>query len=123
MAKKRAHLVMVAEDDSGWLRFWDKYPHRRSKKDARKAWADISPSPELVERILAALTWQIADWENKADWYTPPYPASWLRAERWEDEPPRQKPTSKDPWWWQFCEHTPKCNGSRECSELRRASA
>ena len=89
MTKKRANYKMVEEDDPNWQRFWTRYPNRVAKKDARKAWLQLNPTQELVDRIMAALEWQIAEWAKK-EWYTPPYPASWLRAERWEDEAPRQ---------------------------------
>ena len=51
---KRAHYVMVAEDDPGWVRFWNAYDKRNSKKDARKAWAELNPSPALVDQIVTA---------------------------------------------------------------------
>lgn len=86
--KTRSNYVMVDEDDPQWRRFWDAYPHRVSKKDARKAWAQINPSPELVDRMLYALSWQVPLWAKQG--YGTPYPASWLNAERWTDEPPAQ---------------------------------
>lgn len=92
---KRAAYVMVAEDDSDWARFWELYPRRVAKKDARKAWAKLDPSPALVEQILAALAWQIPafQWDGvKADYA--PYPASYLNAARWEDER-RQAPRAR----------------------------
>lgn len=84
---KRAGYVMVAEDDPDFTRFWDAYPRRVAKKDARKAWAKLDPTPQLVEQILSALEWQIPayQWNGaKADYA--PYPASYLNAARWEDE-------------------------------------
>jgi hypothetical protein len=78
---------MVPEDDPGFSRFWAQYPRLVAKKDARKAWAKLNPSPALVEQILAALEWQIPafQWDGaKAEFA--PYPASYLNAERWKDE-------------------------------------
>lgn len=86
---KRAHYVMVDEDDPQWVRFWDHYPRRCSKKEARKAWAKVNPTPELVDRMLEALTWQTARWARDDFRYTP-HPSSWLNGERWTDEPPAQ---------------------------------
>ena len=85
---KRAGYVMVAEDDPGWQRFWGAYPKRFGKKDARKAFAELNPSPELVDRIVGALAWQFrqADWLKSSCQYAP-YPASYLRAGRGEEEP------------------------------------
>lgn len=80
---------MVNEDDPQFTRFWDKYPRRVSKKDARRAWLQLNPSPELVDRMIAALEWQVRAYRwatDKIDFA--PYPASWLNGERWTDEAP-----------------------------------
>lgn len=69
--------------------FWQAFPKRRAKADARKAWLKLRPSAELVQKILDALVWQSVqhDWV-KADRAYCPLPATYLRGERWEDEPP-----------------------------------
>ncbi len=69
-------------------RFWQAYPRRTAKKDARKAWQKLAPEAALVEQILKALVWQVrqADWLKDGGTYIP-FPATWLRAERWDDEP------------------------------------
>ena len=85
---KRIASVMVAEDDPDWTRFWQSYPMRVAKKDARKAWADLQPTPELVDRMLRTLAWQGPIWACQG--YGVPYPATWLRAARWTDEMPMQ---------------------------------
>lgn len=86
--KNRAHSVMVDEADPGWHRFWDAYPKRVSKREARKAWAQVNPSPEIVDRMLTTLAWQcrIPDWVKDGGQFIP-HPASWLRGARWDDEP------------------------------------
>ena len=86
MPKTRARYTMVAEDDTQFCRFWNAFPLRVSKKEARKAWADLNPDPVLVDRMVATLEWQAPLWARQG--YGTPYPASWLRAERWTDEPP-----------------------------------
>jgi hypothetical protein len=86
---KRAKGQMVDENDPQFSRFWAMYPNRVGKKDARKAWAELSPGPAMVDRICEALDWQVIQWRQQGDWYTPPYPASYLRAERFDDERPR----------------------------------
>lgn len=116
---------MVSDDDPQWLRFWTAFPLRVSKKDARAAWAAISPDIALVDRMIAALDWQVPRWEQQG--YGACYPATWLRGERWDDERPRitgtkHVPASSDPWWWASCPHTPKCGSFRECNELKRES-
>lgn len=85
--KKRANYRMVDEDDPQFARFWAAYPRRVAKKDARKAWAQLNPSPDTVDHIVAALEWQVPafKWDAESADYAP-YPASWLNAERWTDE-------------------------------------
>lgn len=80
---------MVPENDPQWVRFWDAYPRRVSKKEARKAWATLNPSPAVVDQMVFTLTWQTQEWARDNFRFTP-YPASWLNAERWTDEPPPQ---------------------------------
>lgn len=86
---KRDSKPMVAEDDPGFSRFWHCYPKRVSKKDARIAWAKLNPSAALVDRMVETLAWQCRqpDWVKDGGQYVP-FPASWIRAERWTDEPP-----------------------------------
>lgn len=90
---RRAGYVMVDENDPQFARFWNAYPRRTAKKDARRVWAKVDPSPELVDRMLATLAWQVPHfrWDSdKAEFA--PYPASWLNGERWTDEPPALVP-------------------------------
>jgi hypothetical protein len=85
---KRQDQLLVPENDPDFCRFWDAYPKRVSKKDARIAWKKLAPTPATVDRMLAALAWQCrqAAWLRDGGQFIP-YPASWLRAERWDDEP------------------------------------
>lgn len=108
---------MVAEDDAQFARFWNAYPLRVSKKDARAAWAALAPDVALVDRMLLTLTWQTPFWERQG--YGEPYPASWLRAERWTDEPPRA-PREIEPTHYASCPHQPKCGSVWECQEATR---
>lgn len=91
---KRDQYQLVPENDANFARFWAAYPKRVAKKEARRAWAQIRPDALTVDRILTALAWQCQQpaW-TKDDGQFVPYPASWLRAERWEDEAP--KPTTR----------------------------
>lgn len=78
--------AMASDDD--FARFWRAYPHRVGKGDAMKAWKALKPTAELVDVMLSALVWQV----NQPSWVKDggkfvPYPATWLRARRWEDEP------------------------------------
>lgn len=100
----------------GFTRFWAAYPRHIAKKDAIKAWIKIAPDAALIDKMLDALEWQ----RTSPDWRDVkfvPYPATWLRAERWEDEPPASLRT---PWpyadW--TCPHVPHCGHPTRCRTL-----
>lgn len=78
---------------SGFDLFWRAYPKRVAKADARRAWLRLNPSEELIQRILKALEWQsrLEQWQRDDGQFIP-YPASYLRGERWDDEPKVVKP-------------------------------
>lgn len=86
---KRSGYVMVAEDDPQWQRFWNAYPRRVGKKDARQAWTKLQPDVAMVDRMIETLGWQCQQpqW-LKDDGIYVPHPATWLRAERFNDEQP-----------------------------------
>ena len=73
--------------DDGFVLFWDLYPRKNGKKDATKAWASLKPSPELAAEIIAG----VKRWSTSIQWTEDggtfiPYPATFLRGERWKDE-------------------------------------
>lgn len=82
---------MTLEESFGL--FWASYPRRVAKAEARRAWAKLNPSPALLETILKALEWQkrLEQWRRDGGQFCP-HPASWIRGERWEDEPELVKP-------------------------------
>lgn len=114
MPPKRAHYVMVPEDDPQWVRFWACYEKRCSKKDARKAWAEVNPSPELVDTMCAALAWQFQQpsWAKDNHMYAP-LAATYLRGERWTDEPPSLGAVARAAW---ACPHLERCANRQMCS-------
>ena len=64
--------------------FWQAYPKKKKKEDARKAWNTTRPN---IEDVLKALEWQ----KQSPEWFKQggqfiPYPASWIRSHSWEDE-------------------------------------
>jgi hypothetical protein len=65
-------------------KFWEAYPKRLARGAAWKAWQQKDLPP--VEQIIAALKQQNMDGRDK---FTP-YPATWLNANRWEDEKPTE---------------------------------
>lgn len=83
----------VATLDNGFDRFWEVYPKHVGKKDARKAWTKLAPTADVVDKILDAVRWQrtTPKWMKDGGEFIP-YPATWLRAERWDDEPFETRP-------------------------------
>lgn len=79
-------MELVKVDPITFDDFWLLYPRHVAKKDARKAWARISPT--LYADILTALAAWRRVWAGKDQEFLP-YPATWLNGERWEDELPR----------------------------------
>lgn len=74
----------------GFQALWGRYPNKSGKKDAEKAYGQVVKSPEIEAEIHQALDWQIPHWET-LDWYHPPYLATYLRKERFRDDPPPEK--------------------------------
>lgn len=73
--------------DTDFDAFWALYPKKKSKGEAKKAWAQLKPSREIISAIMAKLPLLAAshDWTKEGGQYVP-NPATWLRAEGWEDE-------------------------------------
>lgn len=71
----------------GFLGFYTRYPRKEARKDAEKAWGKLQITPETEELIHAALDWQIPIYEQREKHFIP-LPATYLRGERWTDEPP-----------------------------------
>jgi hypothetical protein len=78
----------VRAADALFDRFWAAYPKKKSKDDAKRAWDKRRPTPELLARMLAALEQQRQshEWRIEKGRFIP-YPATWLNAARWTDEP------------------------------------
>ena len=77
-------VEVVGATEDGFDTFWQTYPRRQARKDALKAWRQLRPSAEVQQAILDALQWQVPAWPDLA--YAP-LPATYLRGERWTDEP------------------------------------
>lgn len=68
-------------------KFWEQYPRKVAKDRALKAWRSLKPSPELQERMLAAIAQQRMgrDWVKDGGQFIP-YPASWINDAGWMNE-------------------------------------
>lgn len=89
--KKQLKEVKEGKEDileQRFQRFWSTYPKKKNKGTARKAWKKIKPSDELVDTMVAKIEQakKSADWKKDGGQFIP-YPATWLNAEGWEDEP------------------------------------
>lgn len=67
--------------------FWAAYPKKVAKGAAYKAWKRLKPSQELTNKIISAIEEQkrSEQWTKEGGRFIP-NPATWLNAERWEDE-------------------------------------
>ena len=68
-------------------KFWKAYPKKKSKGDAEKAFAKINPNEQLLATMIATIERAKTsdDWRKDDGQYIP-FPATWLRDRRWEDE-------------------------------------
>ncbi len=67
--------------------FWKLYPRKCGKEPARKAFAKINPSPELLAQMVESLAKHCAStgW-TKDDGQFIPHASTWLNQKRWNDE-------------------------------------
>ena len=100
--------------------FWEAYPRRVGKLAAARAWKRLKPDPQLVGRMLWAITWQRTSRQWREGFV--PHPTTWLNQGRWMDEPEQDLTPS-----YEFiCPHTPHCGGRNDCHvrmQLEKARA
>ena len=68
--------------DAEFPKFWAAYPRKAAKGSALRAYRAARRKVSLDTLIDALDTYQ----KSKPDWQDYAYPASWLNAERWEDQ-------------------------------------
>jgi hypothetical protein len=84
----------------GFDKFWEVWGRREAKLEAMRAWEEqgLHLNQQLAARVVSAVEEQ--ERRGMLDWTTRdprtkrllvPHPATWLRGQRWEDEPPRSK--------------------------------
>jgi len=88
---KGSNTSSSADADEDFDAFWQAYPRKVGKQDARKSWAKALRLTD-VATILAG----VAGYPFSDDPKFIPHPAKWLNDGRWEDEQP--KPVEKK-WW------------------------
>jgi hypothetical protein len=72
-------LDLVAEQ---FDEFYNAYPRRQAKQDAEKAWRKLDPSDQLRARMMTDIRQRYVGTELRFV----PFPASYLRGARWNDE-------------------------------------
>jgi uncharacterized protein YdaU (DUF1376 family) len=82
--KKPSRSAKAVADES-FDSFWKLYPKKVSKKDAIKAWSKIEPykHPEIMQGLA---NHRVSQGWVRDDGQFIPNAATWLNAERWEDE-------------------------------------
>ena len=72
-------------EDEGFTEFWEKYPRKVGKLNARKAWKKTKGIP--LERILNAVdVWTASEeWTKDGGKYIP-HPETWLNRGGWDDQ-------------------------------------
>jgi uncharacterized protein YdaU (DUF1376 family) len=63
--------------------FWKQYPRKVAKPNALKSWLKIKPDDVVLKKMLAAINHQGL---SGREIQFVPHPATWLNAQRWEDE-------------------------------------
>lgn len=66
--------------------FYGAYPRKKARGDAEKAFGQALKKGHTVEDIMNGLARNLADLSRRDPQFVP-YPASWLRAESYWDEP------------------------------------
>ena len=83
-SKGKGRLVEV---NTAFESFWESYPKKKSKEQAKKAFnknfKDMPPIEELLNKIqMLSMT---KDWAKEKGQFIP-YPATWINAHGWNDE-------------------------------------
>jgi hypothetical protein len=68
--------------------FYGSYPRKVKRPDSVRAWKKIKPQThDTFNAILDGLEVWAGHWALKTDRDKIPYPATWLNAKQWEDQP------------------------------------
>lgn len=73
--------------DEDFKLFWECYPRKIAKAETKKAWAQTKHiRPDVSILVMAVKAQSKTEQWIKGGGQFIPYPATWLRGERWEDE-------------------------------------
>ena len=87
------------DSQNHFMQFWSTYPRKKNKAQALKAWKKIKNPSSTLSLITHALSWQTKshDWKKDGGQFIP-YPATYLNAEAWKDEPTAKQTNGADEW-------------------------
>ena len=85
--KNSIEYIYPQKDDDLFEKFWQVYPKKLDKKNAKKSFDKINPDEQLTALIIS----QVNRFKDTSDWKKEdgkfiPYPSTWLNGKRWEDE-------------------------------------
>jgi hypothetical protein len=96
--KKPPSSAPPKDDDPDFAAFWDAYPRKVGKGQARKAWPKAVKAAEPTAIIAGARRYAQQRYGQEPQ-YTA-HPATWLNGERWTDQPgPAQNGQEPRGWW------------------------
>lgn len=90
-----ANTLAVVKPGDEWDCFWQDYPRKQGKAEARKRWAKMTHS-ERLEALDALVRW--VDYYATVPPQYVPHASTWLNQRRWEDDipqPARPEPDRK----------------------------
>jgi hypothetical protein len=96
---KELKNVKNKEYTSDFLEFYTAYPKHKARDDAFKAWNGLNGKRPPLSELLTAIEKQkeSEDWKKEnGKWI--PFPATWLRAGRWDDELTLNLENEKEAW-------------------------
>lgn len=83
---KKKPAPTAADETPAFKAFWNAYPRRIGKGNARKAWVKMQceiEAPEIMRSLEKAK--RSEDWTREQGQFIP-HPATWLNREGWEDD-------------------------------------
>lgn len=90
--KTKSKQPLSSEQLVRFDRWYSEYPRKVHRAAAERAFADIDPDDELVDRMVS----KTREWASSPEWTKDggqyvPYPASWLNGSRWTDDSPAKR--------------------------------
>lgn len=85
--EREVETIVQSESEILFDHFWEVWPKRVAKADARRAWLKAVKKTDPAEIISAASEYAASPFRPEMKFI--PMPATWLNGERWLDDPPQ----------------------------------